>query len=222
MLYGLRTESSFTLADLIPRVLRCFEGAATATGCSLELEREHLYLELRQSGPLAKEFAAAAARCWHSDDGESYHVEMHAKTGASTDFGNVSYHVPALHPMFNLPEAGPKDQPRELSVGRAPRRSARVDSALLADAASYAKTTALPSSHEATLRASTALALTALKVLTSKDLRDEMYKAWKEDLKAIDAEHAIERLHKVLPEKQGARGKSSDHDHEDGHFGCQH
>ncbi|POY72166.1 hypothetical protein BMF94_4803 [Rhodotorula taiwanensis] len=201
MLYGLRTESSFTLADLIPRVLRCFEGAATATGCSLELEREHLYLELRQSGPLAKEFAAAAARCWHSDDGESYHVEMHAKTGASTDFGNVSYHVPALHPMFNLPEAGPKDQPH---------------------AASYAKTTALPSSHEATLRASTALALTALKVLTSKDLRDEMYKAWKEDLKAIDAEHAIERLHKVLPEKQGARGKSSDHDHEDGHFGCQH
>lgn len=114
MIYGMRAESASALAELIPRVLRCFEGAATATGCSYTLEQKHLYLDLRQCAPLAEAFAQAARRCWHDegDVGETYEVEMHAKTGASTDFGNVSHVLPALHPMFSLPEAGPGDHPR--------------------------------------------------------------------------------------------------------------
>ena len=112
MVYGIRSQSAFKLADLIPEVLRCFEGAATATGCKLDLEHDHLYLEVVQSDPLARTFAEAAKRCWDSKD-ESYEIDPHMVTGASTDFGNVSYACPALHPMFNLPEAGPDDHPRK-------------------------------------------------------------------------------------------------------------
>ncbi|GAA5993625.1 hypothetical protein JCM10908_000648 [Rhodotorula pacifica] len=180
MNYGIRSPAASSLAELIPRVLRCFEGAATATGCKLSLEREHLYLELVQSSPLADTFAAAARRCWHSEE-EPYEIDMHLKTGASTDFGNVSYACPALHPMFNLPEAGPKDHPHSDS---------------------YANTASLASSHEATLRASAALSLTALQVLTSKSFREELRKAWKHDLEEIDAAHALKRLRAVLPDKR--------------------
>ncbi|BGP57307.1 hypothetical protein JCM8202_001681 [Rhodotorula sphaerocarpa] len=193
MIYGMRAESASALAELIPRVLRCFEGAATATGCSYTLEQKHLYLDLRQCAPLAEAFAQAARRCWHDegDVGETYEVEMHAKTGASTDFGNVSHVLPALHPMFSLPEAGPGDHPHSDS---------------------YVKTTALPSSHEATLRASAALALVALAVLTSADLRDEMRRKWSEDLKASHAEGTVKQLYSVLPGKanihHGSAGKN--------------
>ncbi|GAA5962369.1 hypothetical protein JCM8115_001467 [Rhodotorula mucilaginosa] len=179
MVYGIRSQSAFKLADLIPKVLRCFEGAATATGCKLDLEHDHLYLEVVQSDPLARTFAEAAKRCWDSQD-ESYEIDPHMVTGASTDFGNVSYACPALHPMFNLPEAGPDDHPHS---------------------ASYAKTATLASSHEATMRASTALALTALQVLTSDKYRNDLHEAWQKDMKAIDAEHAMDRLKSTLPEK---------------------
>lgn len=51
------------------------------------------------------------------------------------------------------------------------------------------------------MRASTALALTALQVLTSDKYRNDLHEAWQKDMKAIDAEHAMDRLKSTLSEK---------------------
>lgn len=114
--YGIRSTSAATVASVLPRVLNCFEGAATASGCRLSIERTHFYLDVRPSRPLARAFDDFAQREWPADGSSSddggYEVGQEQPTGASTDFGNVSYRMPALHPMFLIPDAKPGDHPR--------------------------------------------------------------------------------------------------------------
>ncbi|GAA6054161.1 hypothetical protein JCM3770_003225, partial [Rhodotorula araucariae] len=113
LMYGVRAPSAAALSALIPRVLRCFAGAALAAGCTYELERHFIYLDVRPSGPLARAFKAAAIQCWDraSVDSDAYQVDEDVALGGSTDFGNVTYKCPALHPMFSLPGAGTSEHP---------------------------------------------------------------------------------------------------------------
>ncbi|KAL6305230.1 hypothetical protein BKA93DRAFT_731758 [Sparassis latifolia] len=79
------------------RVLKCFEAAATATGCKAEINQEVGYYDLRQNSVLGDEFS-------HIMDAR-YGVKSLADggMGASTDFGNITYALPALHPSFTIP-----------------------------------------------------------------------------------------------------------------------
>lgn len=77
------------------RVLDCFEAGALATGCRLSIEEtEPEYAPLVQDPRLAAPFAAAIA-----DLGREL-LDTHSLTGGSTDMGNVSQHVPSIHPMI--------------------------------------------------------------------------------------------------------------------------
>lgn len=95
-----RAESLAELAEVEPRVRRCFEAGALATGCELEIAPESKpYAEFR-----ADEAALAAYRRNAEELGRSFATGSDAArmNRASTDMGNVSQVVPAIHPYVGV------------------------------------------------------------------------------------------------------------------------
>jgi amidohydrolase len=92
--YFLRAVDTDDLEDLRNRARACLEGAALATGTTVEIEREgHVYEPIDAHPGLAELFSAACAAigrpCTPDPAGEP--------VSGSTDFGNVSQLVPGLH-----------------------------------------------------------------------------------------------------------------------------
>ncbi|KAI0726381.1 amidohydrolase [Fomitopsis betulina] len=78
------------------RVKACFEAAAHATGCKVEISAGIGYYDNRQNKVLGDQYANSVGKYGISaqfDDGMA----------ASTDFGNVTYALPSLHPNFTIP-----------------------------------------------------------------------------------------------------------------------
>lgn len=95
-----RAETRARLEELLPRVEACFEAAATATGCSYEIEHVgHTYDDLRNEPVMVELFARNAERL-----GRPMARAAHVPPGqtGSTDMGNVSKVVPAIHPMIGI------------------------------------------------------------------------------------------------------------------------
>ncbi|MFT4051413.1 MAG: amidohydrolase [Microbacterium sp.] len=113
--------------DLKKRVLACFEGAAIATGCRWEWRpTEHPY------APLAPD--ADIARHWDRNllaRGRS--MDVTPIGGGSTDMGNVSQVVPAIHPMIAfLGETAVPHNPDFTAAAATPAADdAAIDGALL-------------------------------------------------------------------------------------------
>jgi len=98
MSWSVRADVWDAVEPLRERVVHCFEAGATATGCRHEIALGERYLDLRQNSVLAEDMALTAQRCY---DIPSYWTPQPAP--ASTDFGNVSHVLPALHPTFTIP-----------------------------------------------------------------------------------------------------------------------
>jgi metal-dependent amidase/aminoacylase/carboxypeptidase family protein len=92
--YFLRALNAEDLDDLRQRARACLEGAATSTGATVGIERVgHVYDPVEPHLGLAEVFTAACTAI-----GRPYEPEPVAgEVGGSTDFGNVSQLVPALH-----------------------------------------------------------------------------------------------------------------------------
>jgi amidohydrolase len=94
---------AFTLPEyhaLHERVRRCFEGAALATGTTLEIEEaEPLYEPLLQDDSLAAHWTEAMD-AFGKDTSRSSGL-----SGGSTDMGNISQVIPSLHPWLSIPGA---------------------------------------------------------------------------------------------------------------------
>ncbi len=94
--FFVRAATAKDLAALRARVVACLEAGAQASGARLELAApEPDYLDMIHSMPLCQAFqrnAEALGRVFVPQDHPAY-----ART-ASTDMGNVSHHVPAIHP----------------------------------------------------------------------------------------------------------------------------
>ncbi|KAF7356566.1 Aminoacylase 1-like protein 2 [Mycena venus] len=72
------------------------KAAALATSCEIKLHFEHPYLDLNQNQVLGQEFSDVVMK--------RYGMTTAAVAGsASTDFGNVSYALPSLHPGYAIP-----------------------------------------------------------------------------------------------------------------------
>jgi amidohydrolase len=92
--YYLRAVDLADLDDLRVRVRACLEGAATATGTSVEIEPEgHVYEPIDAHPGLAAVFTAACRAIGR----EPFPDPRGDRLGGSTDFGNVSQLVPGLH-----------------------------------------------------------------------------------------------------------------------------
>jgi amidohydrolase len=83
------------------RVLRCFEAGALATGCEWDVAPEsEPYAEFRTDEPLLARYLQAAARLGRA--GGAAPGDTGRISRASTDLGNVSQLLPAIHPYIGI------------------------------------------------------------------------------------------------------------------------
>lgn len=98
--YMIRAETLSALNELRPKVMRCFEAGALATGSKLEVVGgDKPYAEMRQDPEIAAIYqrnAESLGRRFLSLG------PMLDRVAASTDMGNVSHVVPSIHPAIGI------------------------------------------------------------------------------------------------------------------------
>lgn len=128
-----RAESLAELNELEPKVWRCFEAGALASGCDLSVRPESKpYAEFRtDEGALVayRRSAEALGRSFAEGD------EAARMNRASTDMGNVSQVVPAIHPYIGIGSLPALNHQREFAdhcVGERAERAIRDGAIALA------------------------------------------------------------------------------------------
>jgi len=98
--YIIRSETLEQLAELRPRVHRCFQAGALATGATVEITGgDKPYAEMRHHETMAAFYrrnSEALGRPF-PDLGE-----WETRPTGSTDMGNVSLRIPSIHPMIGI------------------------------------------------------------------------------------------------------------------------
>ncbi|WP_217237966.1 amidohydrolase [Streptomyces sp. AC555_RSS877] len=149
-LFGLRAATTAALEDLAGELLTCAQGVARATGTTVTVERATpRYEHFRDSGVLSARFARHLAGAGIGITAPEPGVYL-----GSSDIGNVSGRVPAIHPFVAIMDPDGSDHTPEFAAAAA---SDRGRAAMLASAE--------------------ALACTAVEVLLSPEVRDQ---AWQD------------------------------------------
>lgn len=100
MSWYVRAATTERLDELHDRVVACFAAAAGATGCSYEVKpRGHTYTDLI-SDPLLAGLYASNSKALGRPMGRG--ADRDPGAAGSTDMGNVSHEVPAIHPMIGI------------------------------------------------------------------------------------------------------------------------
>ncbi|GAB3279953.1 M20 family metallopeptidase [Kineosporia babensis] len=98
-----RAESLAQLAETEEKVWRCFQAGALATGATLDISPESRpYAEFRTFDPALRAYVQNAHQLGRVFDRGS---PARAMNRASTDMGNVSQVVPAIHPYIGINSA---------------------------------------------------------------------------------------------------------------------
>ncbi|SNS16671.1 amidohydrolase [Geodermatophilus pulveris] len=148
-LYYVRSATPETLADLCSRVEAIAVAAAAMTGCGYELrwDEQPAYLPVRANLELAARWTRHQARRGRTALPPGV---TPASLAGSTDLGNVSVRVPAIHPMIAI--AGP-DTSLHTTEFAAAAASAAGDAAVLDGAVGLALTALDVLCDEAVLQA---------------------------------------------------------------------
>ncbi|WP_425387300.1 M20 family metallopeptidase [Arthrobacter castelli] len=119
-----RAETLKDLNALQARVERCFESGALATGCELVITPEsEPYSEFRTEHRALELYVKHAQNLGRNFDAPAEQATMNR---ASTDMGNVSQVVPAIHPYIGLgcyPTANHQPQFESHCIGEAANRA---------------------------------------------------------------------------------------------------
>ena len=118
-----RSTTLRELDDLVPKVLRCFEAGALATGATLDVTRYPPYAEMRHDAGLLDAYRANAEALGRTfpDLGEAGR-----RITASTDMGNVSHRIPSIHPMVGIDSAGAVNHQPEFAAACATESADRA------------------------------------------------------------------------------------------------
>ncbi|RCW43737.1 amidohydrolase [Halopolyspora algeriensis] len=96
--HNLRAADSVSLQRLENRIRACFEAGATATGCDHEVVQvSPMYAELACDEWLSEAYRSAIVEIGRQPLDRAVERE---RTIGSTDMGNVTHEVPAIHPMI--------------------------------------------------------------------------------------------------------------------------
>ncbi|KAJ2380933.1 hypothetical protein GGI23_007693 [Coemansia sp. RSA 2559] len=109
--YTVRTGWADELQVLRERVLRVFECAASATGCTHKVVEEFAYLDNRDNPVLGQMFEDIMQA--------QYGGQPNRGSGGSTDFGNLSHKFISLHGMYDLDASGAPNHTVEFTEGAA-------------------------------------------------------------------------------------------------------
>ncbi|TFK75626.1 hypothetical protein BDN72DRAFT_885678 [Pluteus cervinus] len=165
-----RAPTRAELVGSVKRVLPCFEAAATATGCQVTITQKGATYDLRQNKALGIPIGLcvdSVANDLHLGD-EVANIVLNRYgaidyvwgiASASTDFGNITYALPSLHPGFAIPSV--------LNGGNHTR--------------AFAEAAATDKAHYACLDVSKALAGTAARVLLDDAFFAEVKRTFEED-----------------------------------------
>ncbi|XP_017308936.1 peptidase M20 domain-containing protein 2 isoform X3 [Ictalurus punctatus] len=148
--YYLRTPSHRDLPKIKAKAEACFQAAALATGCRVELlfARNEFYEILRNH----------TLEGLYEENGKSLGMKFITvkDSSGSTDFGNVTHAVPGIHPYFY------------------------IGSEALNHTTEYTAASGANEAQFYTLRTAKALAMTALDVIFSPGVLDKVKKEFKE------------------------------------------
>ncbi|MFE9773203.1 amidohydrolase [Streptomyces sp. NPDC005931] len=151
--FGLRAATTGALEELAERLRVCADGIALATGTTAEVERATVrYEHFRDSAPLSERFAAHLSRSGIRLTPPEPGVYL-----GSSDVGNVSTRLPAIHPFVAITGPEKSDHTPE-----------------------FAEAAASPRAREVLLAVTAALACTAVDVLLSPGLREEAWRRHQE------------------------------------------
>lgn len=152
--YQIRSRNAEELKELIKRVENCCVGAATATGCEYKLKEVFFYSDMVNVPSLVD-------ACYDLSN-EIFKGEVQIRksdvpnaTSGSSDIGNVSYEIPAIHLIFGIP-----------TLEKCP-----IHSLVFAKSAGNLKTSIPP-----TLNVAKVLANGAYKILEDDDLFEKVKK----------------------------------------------
>jgi amidohydrolase len=147
--FMVRAEDDAYLEELKAKVIACFEAGARASGARLEYRwSENQFAAMRINGPLAEAHKANLAALGRPAVGGP---DQPGRALGSTDMGNVSALVPAIHVTVAV-------APPEVSI----------------HSREFAACAASEEGHRGLLDAAKAMAMTAIDVLTDPDLRRRM------------------------------------------------
>ncbi|KAL4917666.1 hypothetical protein BDW62DRAFT_218015 [Aspergillus aurantiobrunneus] len=107
--YCIRSPTVDTLKPLTEKVVKCFEAAATATGCKVDFEWGLSYADVKSNSPICKSYVSVMRTMGHH---VLLTVPPEESGAASTDMGNVSYAVPGFHGIFMIPAKGSNHTPQ--------------------------------------------------------------------------------------------------------------
>jgi metal-dependent amidase/aminoacylase/carboxypeptidase family protein len=144
-----RAASLAELDRIEPRIRACFQAGALATGCELTIKPESpRYAEFRNDGQLLDLFLANASDLGRPFTGRGAGARMNR---ASTDMGNISLRLPAIHPYLGIDSLP--------AVNRQPEFAAHC---------------AGPAADRAVLDGAIALAATVIDAATRDNVRDRL------------------------------------------------
>ncbi|EGS17533.1 uncharacterized protein CTHT_0068640 [Thermochaetoides thermophila DSM 1495] len=153
--YYVRSGTRARANALWERVRKCFEGAAIATGCQMEVEPLNSYADLRPSRALCEEYVKAMPK------GTVIMDEPGDFLAGSTDMGNVCYECPGFHAAFAL-----RTKPGEANHTKGFTAAAGTEE-----------------SFQAAMECAKGMAVVGLKVLTDDVFAEKVQKEWNEDMK---------------------------------------
>ncbi len=152
--FYVRAADQEALEALKPRVMGCFQAGTQATGAKLEAQWGEIdYLDLNTCWPLARAYQKNAEQL-----GREFfpYEKLPAGIQGSTDMGNVSHRVPAIHPMIAA-------APAHVTIHNP----------------EFARWAGSETGDEAAIDGAKALAMTALDFFLDTDLRAESERAFR-------------------------------------------
>lgn len=161
--YYLRTPSRAELPLLKQKAEACFRAAAVATGCQVQTEYAKNRFDNMLRFPTLEQLYQANGKALGMDFVDE---EILANESGSTDFGNVTFKVPGIHPYFS------------------------IGSAAVNHTEEYTHAAGDVKAQFYTLRTAKALALTALDLLLRPELLERVRQEFSQ---AKDKEEEIER-----------------------------
>jgi metal-dependent amidase/aminoacylase/carboxypeptidase family protein len=110
--YSIRSPTVKGARALGDRVRKCLESGALSSGCTVELEENQMFADLVVNPPLCESFQ----ECMR-EQGERILAYDEIQIPGSTDQGNVSQLIPALHGIIGIPVSdGAKNHTRQFTA----------------------------------------------------------------------------------------------------------
>jgi amidohydrolase len=129
--FQVRAVTSELLVDHVDRVEACARAAALATGTTVDITRSHVYAERKNNHAIAYRVAE-----YLTELGEEVEVPVLRGGTGSSDIGNVSLRLPAIHPYLKIMDRGTPSHSHVMAAAAAGEDAHR---AMLRMAAALAK-----------------------------------------------------------------------------------